>query len=98
MKDHLGRKGFHVPPSPKPPPAPPWPHTDKQQAEQTRTTTNTQQPASETLSNDGDKTRHLTSESRKRGATIGWDDLQFHRSSSPLAKRAVLHTTPEKMK
>jgi hypothetical protein len=98
MKDHLHHKGLRVPPSPEPPKAPPWPHTDKQPTEQAGPTTNKQQPAAAQLSNDGDETDHLTPESRKRAATVEWDQLRFHRSSSPLAKQAVLRTTPERMK
>jgi hypothetical protein len=77
---------------------PPWLATNTKQAQQTRMTRNKQQPAPAKNSNDGDLTHHLTHELRKRGADINWDDLLFHWSSSPLAKRAVLRTTPEKMK
>jgi hypothetical protein len=47
--------------------------------------------------NDGSHASYLTRTSRKR--TEGSDaDLAFERTASPFAKRAVLRTTPEKMK
>jgi hypothetical protein len=47
--------------------------------------------------NDGNTTDHPTDTSRKRGGD-GEVNLSFEWMASPLAKRAVLSTTREKMK
>ena len=98
VTEQLARSGFHIPPPPPPPKAPPWTATNDTQAEGTKAQVEMQRPATAINNNDGDPTHHLIPESRKRGASSTQNDLQFHRSSSPLTKRAVLRTTPEKMK
>ena len=96
--EQLARSGFHVPPPPPPPKVPPWSDTTTTQVTPTNKKMNKPHPAPARASNDGDLTNHPTQESRKRGARLTQGDLQFQRSSSPLAKRAVLRTTPEKMR
>ena len=54
-------------------------------------------PPTKRVANDGSRNDYPTRTSRKR--TDGSDtDLAFGRPKSPFAKRAVIRTTPEKMK
>lgn len=99
MMEQLARSGFHVPPPPPPPKVPPWSDTTTTQVTPTNKKMNKPDPAPALASNDGDPTNHLTQEkSPKQGASITQGNLQFQWLSSPLAKRAVLHTTLEKMR
>ena len=56
-----------------------------------------QRPATPWSTTDGEHDNQAPVPSRKRPST-GHDELQFERSTSPLAKRAVVRTTPKNLK
>jgi hypothetical protein len=96
LAEHLPRGAKKILPMAAPPKAPPWPAPIKPDTH-TPTTGAAQQPQHPRSQNDGDPTSHLIDTSRKRGGNSEVN-LSFKRMASPLAKRAVLCNTPEKMK
>lgn len=85
----------HEPEPPKAPPWPPPPTTPQRQPADHKTTGTL--PSDQQAANDGSNDSYPTSRSRKRPESSD-TDFAFTRPASPFAKRAVLRTTPEKMK